>query len=165
MATVTFPVCFILGAVGRPLVVTVYGQRWGLAATALVGLCVLGAGRILLELSGDFLVTLGRTRAVFIAQVPWLIGLVVALVVGVRGHGIAGAGAAQAIVVVGLMLPLYTFILSQSGVRPSAVLRALGPATAWAGVAAAVAWVVSQTDRQPAAGLRVRGGRRRLWCT
>ncbi len=62
VATITLPICFILGAVGRPLVVTVYGQRWGLAATALVGLCVLGAGRILLELSGDFLVTLGRTR-------------------------------------------------------------------------------------------------------
>ncbi len=150
VATITFPICFILGAVGRPLVVTVYGERWGLAATALIGLCVLGAGRILLELSGDFLVTLGRTRAVFVAQIPWLIGLTVALVIGVHGHGIAGAGAAQAIVVVGLMLPLYTFILSQSGVRPMAVLRALGPPTAWAAMAAAVAWLVSQQVSQPA---------------
>ncbi len=62
--------------------------------------------------------TLGRTRAVFLAQIPWLIGLTVALVIGVHGHGIAGAGAAQAIVVVGLMLPLYALILSQSGVSP-----------------------------------------------
>ncbi len=149
VATITLPICFLLGAVGRPLVVTVYGQRWGLAATALVGLSVLGAGRILLELSGDFLVTLGRTRAVFLAQIPWLIGLTVALVVGVRGHGIAGAGAAQAIVVTGLMLPLYTLILSQSGVSPRSVARALGPATAWAGSAAALAWLVSRQIADP----------------
>jgi lipopolysaccharide exporter len=150
VATVTLPICFILGAVGRPLVVTVYGQRWGLAATALVGLCVLGAGRILLELSGDFLVTLGRTRAVFIAQIPWLIGLIVALLIGVHGHGIAGAGAAQAIVVVGLMLPLYMFFLNRAGVRPTAVLRALGPPAAWAAIAAGLAWVVSQQFADPA---------------
>ncbi len=149
VAVVTLPICFLLAAVGRPLVVTVYGQRWGLAATALTGLCVLGAGRILLELSGDFLVTLGRTRAVFLAQIPWLVGLTIALVIGVRGHGIAGAGAAQALVVVGLMLPVYAVILNQSGVSPSSLARALGPPVAWAGVAGAVAWVVSRQIADP----------------
>jgi hypothetical protein len=39
---------------------------------------VLGASRILIELCADFLVTLGRTRAVFLAQLPWLLGLLVA---------------------------------------------------------------------------------------
>ena len=149
VAMITLPVCFILGAVGRPLVVTIYGQRWGLAATALVGLCVLGAGRVLLELSADFLVTLGRTRAVFVAQIPWLIGLTVALLIGVHGHGIAGAGAAQAIVVVALMGPIYAYFLSRAGVRPLSLLRALALPTAWAAAAAAVAWVVSRQIADP----------------
>ena len=162
VAIVTLPICFLLGAVGRPLVVTVYGQRWGLAATALVGLSVLGASRILLELSGDFLVTLGRTRAVFVAQVPWLIGLTVALMIGVRGHGIAGAGAAQAIVVVGsdaAALHLHPEPVGGAPRIDGAGARAthgVGPGGGRCGLAG------QPTDRRPAAGLCDGSGRGRV---
>ena len=62
-ASITIPVCFIIGALAHPAVVAIYGERWEPAAAALVGLSVLGAARILIELCGDFLVTLGRHAA------------------------------------------------------------------------------------------------------
>ena len=44
VASVTLPVCLLLGALARPLVLTVYGHKWSLAATALVFLSPVGRG-------------------------------------------------------------------------------------------------------------------------
>ena len=145
VASISFPVCFVLGALAHPLIETVYGSRWSLAASALIGLSMLGAARIIIELTGDFLITLGRTKDVFYAQVPWLLGLIVGLVVGVRTHGIAGAGAAQAIVSIGLMVPLYFLFTVRAGVPLRSILGALFPPLAWSCVAALVAYLVSRT--------------------
>jgi O-antigen/teichoic acid export membrane protein len=149
LASITLPVCFLLGALATPLIKTVYGNKWALAAAALVGLSILGAARVLIELISDFLISLGRTRAVFVAQLPWLAGLIVGLLVGVHTHGIAGAGAAQAIVSVGLIIPIYIFFLSRAGVSPGKVLGSLLPPTIWSLVAAAVAFVVASRASQP----------------
>ena len=149
VASICFPVCFVLGALARPLVQTVYGYRWSPAAEALVGLSLLGAARIVIELTGDFLITLGRTKAVFVAQLPWLLGLVVALIVGVRTHGIAGAGAAQAIVSVGLMVPLYFTFTVRAGVPLRTILRALLPPLAWSCLAGLAAFLVSHASSTP----------------
>jgi PST family polysaccharide transporter len=149
VASISFPVCFVLGALGRPLIQTVYGSRWSLAATALVGLSLLGAARIVIELTGDFLITLGRTKAVFLAQIPWLIGLIVALLVGVHTHGIAGAGVAQAVVSIGLMVPLYFWFTVRAGVPVRLILGALVPPLLWSILAAAAAFLVSRTASDP----------------
>lgn len=149
VASVTLPVCFIIGALARPAVVAIYGSRWSPAATALVGLSVLGAGRILLELCADFLVSLGRTRAVFVAQVPWLVTLTFTLLVVAPRYGIHGVGIAQAIVVVTVMGPVYGVLLRRAGVRVRDMLRALVPATFWALGAAAAAHVVASTIGDP----------------
>jgi O-antigen/teichoic acid export membrane protein len=143
------PVCLILGGLAGPLVVAVYGDQWSAAAAALTGLCVLGLTRIILELAADYFVSLGRTRLVFLAQLPYLAGLVVALVVGVNGAGIAGAGLAQAAVAIALMIPLYIVFLARAGVPPGAVVRALVPPAAWALGAAAVAHVVAARFTNP----------------
>jgi O-antigen/teichoic acid export membrane protein len=156
VASISFPVCFVLGALAHPLVETVYGPRWSLAASALIGLSLLGAARIIIELTGDFLITLGRTKDVFYAQVPWLIGLIVGLIVGVRTHGIAGAGAAQAIVSIGLMVPLYFLFTVRAGVPVRSIVRALAPPLVWSCVAAGVAYLVSRTA--PNAPLAVLAG-------
>lgn len=149
VATLTLPVCAILGGLAVPVVTAVYGDEWTGAAVALTGLCVLGAARILIELTADFLVTLGRTRAVFLAQVPWILALVAALVVLVRGHGIAGAGAAQAIVAVGLMVPIYLFLLRRVGVATTGVARVVLPPMFWALLSAGVAWFVASRFPNP----------------
>jgi PST family polysaccharide transporter len=146
---ICFPVCLVLGALARPLVETVYGMRWSPAADALIGLSLLGAARIVIELTGDFLITLGRTKAVFVAQLPWLLGLIVGLIVGVHTHGIAGAGAAQAIVSVGLMVPLYFWFTIRAGVPLRTIVRALVPPLLWSLLAAAAAALVAHAAPSP----------------
>jgi O-antigen/teichoic acid export membrane protein len=145
VAGIGLPVCFIIGALAEPAVEAVYGTRWGEAATALVGLCVLGAGRIILELAGDYLVTLGRTRAVFFAQLPWTVALVTALLLLVPDHGIAGAGAAQALTVTTVMIPAYGWLLRRSGVGLLAMARALLEPLLWALAAAAAAHLTAMS--------------------
>jgi O-antigen/teichoic acid export membrane protein len=157
IAGVTVPICFIIGAVGHSAVVAIYGDRWSPAASALVGLSVLGAGRILLELSGDFLVSLGRTRALMMAQVPWLVSLVLALVLVAPRWGIRGVGFAQALVVVAVVGPVYAVFLRRVGVRTVLLLRALLPAVLWAVAAGAVAHVVSSNVANPFAGAALGG--------
>ncbi|HEY5154996.1 MAG TPA: lipopolysaccharide biosynthesis protein [Acidimicrobiales bacterium] len=157
VAGISLPICLILGALARPAILTIYGDKWSAAAAALVGLSVLGATRILLELMADFLVSLGRTRAVFLAQLPWLVGLTIALLIAVRQHGIAGAGVAQAVVAVGLMTPIYLWFLNRAGVRPASVAGSLWSPLLWALLAAAVAGVVAGSFSVPFVGCLVGG--------
>ena len=143
VAALTLPICFILGALAQPAIDAVYGSDWSAAAAALIGLSVLGGARILLELCGDYLVALGRTRAILVAQVPWLISLTVGLLLVVPMHGIGGAGAVQAVVAIGIMAPVYLWFLSRSGVHAPAVIRAVALPAAWALFAAVIAHVVA----------------------
>jgi O-antigen/teichoic acid export membrane protein len=143
VATITLPVCFIIGALAHPAVGAIYGERWAPAASALVGLSVLAAGRILETLVGDFLIALGRTRAVLLAELPWLIALTGTLILVAPRYGIAGVGVAQACVVVGVMGPVCAVLLHQSGVSLREVARVLIRPLLWALLAAAVAHAVS----------------------
>jgi O-antigen/teichoic acid export membrane protein len=152
VAGVTIPVCLIIGGLARPAVEAIYGPKWLPAASALVGLSVLGAGRILIELAGDYLVALGRTRSVMIALIPWLAALVATLVLVARPYGIAGVGAGQAIVVVCIVAPVYAVLLRGTGVGVWATLRALAPGVAWALAAAMTAHLVASAVGSAFAG-------------
>jgi len=149
IAGVTLPICLIIGGLARPAVIALYGPRWTPAASALIGLSVLGAGRILLELSGDFLVSLGRPRGVMVAQIPWLLALTGILVLIAPRYGIRGVGFGQAFVVVCIMGPIYLILLRRVGVRTSEVLRGLRPAVLWGVLAAVTAWAVSSRIGEP----------------
>jgi O-antigen/teichoic acid export membrane protein len=142
-AAVTLPICFIIGGLARPAVITIYGTRWAPAASALVGLAVLGAGRILLTLCGDFLVSLGRTRAVMVAQVPWLVALSTTLIFVAPRFGIRGVGVAQACVVIFVMGPVYALFLRRAGVSVRALLAALRRPVLWGVLAAVSAHLVA----------------------
>lgn len=144
VARLTIPICVLLGVLADQLVVLVYGDQWTAASAALVGLSIMGACRLVLELAADYLVSLGRTRAVLALQLPWLVALAAALIVGVGRAGIAGAGAAQAVVAVAIMLPAYAAVLARSGIRPLALVTALAPALAWAATAGAAAALVAR---------------------
>jgi lipopolysaccharide exporter len=147
---VTFPVCLFLGALAHPLVLTVYGSRWGKASEALVGLVVLGAARTLVELFSDFLTAIGRTRPVLAVQLVWLPALIGALLVGVNQFGIPGAGAAQAAVSGLVIVPLLVFFVNRAGVPWSLVVSAMLPAFCWAAATATVGWYVASLVRTPA---------------
>ena len=143
VAPFTLPTCFIIGALARPAVVAIYGGRWSPAAAPLVGLAVLAAGRILVTLAADFLVSLGRTREVLLVQVPWLIALTTTLLLVAPRFGIRGVGIAQALVVLGVVSPAYLVLLRRAGVPVRDTLRALGPGLAWGVLAAAGAYAVA----------------------
>jgi O-antigen/teichoic acid export membrane protein len=158
VSRLTFPVCLFLGALAPHLVVTVYGGKWAAASTALIGLSIFAAGRTMTELFADFLVSLGRTRAVLLVQVIWLPTLTAALLVLVERFGIAGAGAAQAAVAVLIVVPAYVFLVSRSDVRPAMVARALLPSLSLASVTALVAWTVSSRVGTPFLACAAGGG-------
>ncbi len=143
VATITIPVCLIMGGVAGPLVAVVYGSKWQAAAGALVGLAIFGAARTMVELLSDFLVALGRTRAIFIIQVVWIAALVPAMIIGVRRDGIVGAGTAHAVVIVGVTLPIYVLALRPFRITPWLLARAIGPQVLAAGAAGTVSWLVA----------------------
>lgn len=143
VSRITFPACLFLGAMAPHLVRAVYGSKWAAASTALIGLSILAAARTIMELFSDFLVTLGRTRAVLLVQVIWLPVLTALLLVLVHRFGIAGAGAAQATAGALIVMPIYVYLVHRAGVHPAVVARALLPSLGLALVSALVAWSVS----------------------
>ncbi|MGZ4329899.1 MAG: lipopolysaccharide biosynthesis protein [Solirubrobacteraceae bacterium] len=146
---VTFPVCLLLGALAHPLVVTVYGSKWSLAAQALVGLVILGASRTLVELFSDYLTAIGHPKLVLAVQVVWLPALIGSMLVLVDQFGIAGAGAAQAAVCLLLVIPMLVFFVNRAGVPWLDVAKAMLPAFVWALATAALAWYVASLIDSP----------------
>ncbi|MFC5040165.1 oligosaccharide flippase family protein [Ornithinimicrobium kibberense] len=138
LAAATFPVCFLLAGAAGPVIRLVYGAQWAPAASALAWLGVFAALRIVFELVYDYLVVLRRTRGIFGIQVVWLVALVPALVLGARGWGIAGVAAAQVVVAMVVVLPLYLVQLARTGLPAASVLGRLvvpflGGAAVWLG--------------------------------
>lgn len=127
LGCVTLPVCFLISGAAAPLVGFVYGANWAPAAQALRWLAILGALRILFELSYDYFVVLARSRVVFTVQLAWLIAMIPALIAGARLDGIGGVAAAGVAVAAGVVLPCYLIELSRVGVRISALARRLWP--------------------------------------
>jgi PST family polysaccharide transporter len=145
----TLPICLILGALAHPLVAAVYGARWSPAAAPLIGLSIMGAGRIVLELSTDFLASLGRGRDILLAQVAWLVSLSVVLVLVAPRRGINGVGAAQAFVALAIMVPVYAMLLKRGGVPIRPMAAAIVPGVLWAVLSAAAAHAVSVPIANP----------------
>jgi PST family polysaccharide transporter len=152
LLTVTFPVAVLLAVLGSRVISIVYGERWVPAATALLFLAGFSVARVGLDLCYDYLIAVGRTRAVMWLQALWVVGLAPALVVGANLDGIRGAAVAHLVVAVGLMVPAFAITLRRAGLplRPVGVALRL-PAAA----AAAMAIVVLAVDRALGADLQV----------
>jgi PST family polysaccharide transporter len=116
LTAATLPICLVLTGAAAPIVNVVYGETWSPAAAALWCLGLLAALRIFFELVYDYFVVVGDTRVVFTVQVVWLIALAPALYAGARLAGIEGAGAAQVVVAVLVVLPLYLLRLNRNGI-------------------------------------------------
>ena len=87
---------------GSRVISIVYGEQWVPAAAALLFLAGLSAARVALDFSYDYLVSVGRTRAVMWLQALWVAALIPALVVGANLGGIRGAAVAHLIVAVAI---------------------------------------------------------------
>jgi O-antigen/teichoic acid export membrane protein len=145
VATVSFPVTAGLIALGLPLIVTLYGDRWSGAAVAMTGLALFGAARILTELFSDLCVGAGRTVGLLWVQVVWFVALAPAMLLGVHEWGIAGAGIAHAVVGFAVVVPIYLVLVRRGvGTPVSAVLGALRRPALGAVLAGVAAWAVAR---------------------
>ncbi|WP_326551989.1 lipopolysaccharide biosynthesis protein [Micromonospora sp. NBC_01813] len=115
----------LLSGLASVVVPLLYGQRWSMAADALAGLAFFGAFRVLFDLVATFLIAVGASRALFVAQVVWLAALFPAVILGVRWYGLAGAGVGHALVCALIILPMYAIALRRHGVRLRSLTGAL----------------------------------------
>ena len=125
LAAVTLPVCLLISGSAVPLIRFVYGTRWVPAAQALMWLALLGALRILFELTYDYFVVLAQSRVVFTVQLAWLLALIPSLIAGAWLDGIRGVAAAGVAVAALVILPWYLIELRRTGVRLSALASGL----------------------------------------
>jgi O-antigen/teichoic acid export membrane protein len=107
------------------IIQTLYGPTWLPAAEALRPLAVLAVGRVVVELTYDFLVSADRNRANLVIQATWLVALVPALIIGAHLGGIRGVGLAHAVVVCTVVTAVVLFELRKAGVLPSALGRSV----------------------------------------
>ncbi|HEV7565895.1 MAG TPA: oligosaccharide flippase family protein [Microbacteriaceae bacterium] len=108
-------VCVLLAAYAGEIVTFLYGVRWEEAALAVPALVVLSLGRMLVELTYDYLVALGRTIGNAWLHGGWLVVLVPALIVGATLFGIQGVAWAHAVVVLVVVVPGLAVLLHKAG--------------------------------------------------
>lgn len=138
LASVALPMCVVASVAAPDIVRFVYGDAWAPAAPVLRWLAIFAALRIFFELAYDFLVVLGRSTAILLIQVAWVVVLVPALVWAVERHGIVGAGAALVVVSAGVSLPLYALEFRRAGLRTRRLVGGV-----WAGALGALAVAVA----------------------
>lgn len=140
VSLIVMPICGMTMALARPLVLTLYGDKWGAAASVLSVLSIYGAISIACVLFANILAGLGRSTLLLIVQLVWICALFPAMALGVHWNGIVGAAFAHVAVIGPIVLPTYLFVLKKvTGVSFAALARAIVPAllaTALAALAA-----------------------------
>lgn len=150
LLAVSLPVCVLLATLAAPAVVTVYGEKWRPAADALTWLALVGIVRIATEVTFDYILARGRSRAVFGLQLAWVAALVPALVAGATVDGIRGVGIAHLLVALLFVTPAFGREVVRSGIRVRELAAALArPALAAAAAAAASLAVAELLDTGP----------------
>jgi PST family polysaccharide transporter len=147
LLAVTLPICACLAVFAPAVIHVLYGARWGAAAEPLRFLAVLALGRMLVELTYDFLAALGRGSSTLWLHLAWLGALIPAMIIGCRAGGITGAALAHAVVVVVVVVPLVLLQLRSAGIRPAVLMvaaaRPLAGTAAVLAIGAAMAGLVS----------------------
>ena len=150
VSLIAMPMCGIIVALARPLVLVLYGARWTAAASALSVLAFYGLISIICVLFANMLASVGRSKLILVVQLLWLAGLVPAMALGVRRDGIVGAAVAHIAVIGPVVLPCYLFAVKKAtGVRFSVLATAIAPAFLASVAAALVAKGASSQFANP----------------
>lgn len=107
----------LLAAYADGIVTFLYGERWAAAAQAVPALVILSLGRMLVELTYDYLAAIGRTIGNAWLHGVWLAVLVPALVLGANYFGIRGVAWGHALVVLIFVVPGVSILLHRAGMR------------------------------------------------
>lgn len=163
LMAVTVPACLLLAVFADPLLAFVYGHKWQASAGPLPWLAGLALARVFGELSYDFLVALGRSRANLVIQLLWFVGLVPALTLGARFGGVTGVAVGHAVVAAFVAAPALGVVLHRAGVPVLALLGGLRRPAAGLVVAAAVGvavrlWVPGAFWQLAIGGIAAAGG-------
>jgi O-antigen/teichoic acid export membrane protein len=149
LAAVTVPAFLAIAGAAVPVVRVVYGEEWVPAAAALSWLVVAAMVKVFCDLAYDLIVVTGRTGRVFSIQCVSLAAMIPALVAGALLGGIAGVAAAQAVVSLVVVLPLYLWQLRHLGVGLTEVARQLSVPVLGGALAGAVSWAAVAVSGLP----------------
>ena len=154
VSLILMPMCSLMWALARPLVLTLYGAKWEASVPVLSILSIYGGISIICILFANMLTSLGKAKFTLVVQVLWLCALVPAMVLGVHRNGIVGAAAAHIVVIVPLVLPSYLIALKRAtGIRLTMLGRAVLPPLLAASAAALAARITAAQFASPLAQL------------
>ena len=115
LMAITVPACVLLATLARPLIHTIYGQRWVPAAHALTFLAILGLMRVAYVLMNDCLAATPRRSTLMGVQALWLVALVPVMFIGARLRGITGVSIGHVAVAALLVGPAFLWAMSSVG--------------------------------------------------
>ncbi|MGA7205948.1 MAG: lipopolysaccharide biosynthesis protein, partial [Specibacter sp.] len=124
---VGLPAGLFLAVLAKPLIVFVYGEKWGAAGPVLAALGLFGALRLLFDVVASFLLARGKSGQVLTVQIVWFAALIPAMIVGTHSYGIVGGGWAHVVVGIVVVLPAYLIALRSVRVRYAVLWGAIWP--------------------------------------
>jgi O-antigen/teichoic acid export membrane protein len=124
LMALTVPACVLLATLAKPLIHTIYGERWVPAAHALSLLAILGLMRVAYGLINDCMAANGQRNTLMGVQALWLAALVPVLLIGARWRGITGVSFGHVAVAALLVGPAFLGAMSKSGISVRSIFRA-----------------------------------------
>jgi PST family polysaccharide transporter len=154
VSLILMPMCALMVALARPLVLTLYGAKWQASVEVLSILSLYGAISIVCVLFANMLTSLGKAKFTLVVQLVWLGALVPAMTLGVHRNGIVGAAAAHIAVIGPIVVPSYLVALKRAtGVHLITLGKAVLPSVLAALVAAFAARAAASQFASPLAQL------------
>ncbi|MFT4287062.1 oligosaccharide flippase family protein [Nocardioides sp.] len=101
------PVGALVLALARPVVLSLYGEKWAASIPVLEVLALYGMVFAYCLLLANVLVALGRTWRLLFIQLGWIVVLVPTMLWGLAAGGLPGVGWSHVAVVLAVALPLY----------------------------------------------------------
>lgn len=155
--SIATPLGFGLAMLADSVIRLLYGEAWAGAVVALSALGIFGASRVVFELYATLLYARGSSRIVMGIQLLWFVALVPAMVVGVRGWGLAGAAWAHVAVSIFVVLPCYILALRRNEASPAAALSGSLASVVASAAAAVATYLVTGRVEGPMAQLALGG--------
>ncbi len=126
LSCVAVPACLAISGAATPVVEFVYGVAWSGAAEVLMWMAAFAALRICFELAYDYLVVHGKSGVLLVIQLCAFVVALPLMLLAVRSYGGAGVAAAQLVVGLIIIAPLYVWSLHRVGIGVRRVLAAVG---------------------------------------